>query len=159
MYYPTKTDTFLPRYNTTTLSDRTQYVKQSHYSPWQALRVPAGWGSQILRQSTHEGDKVVRPSHRTPLPPRNIPGTVRGWVDPRAIVQPEELCQLKNPVTPSGIEPVTFRFVAQCLNHYATACTELNGKHRYNSICFFCGIVWHTICVRCLATLLQYIGC
>jgi len=33
---------------------------------------------------------------------------VRGCVDPRAIVRPEGLYQ--------GIEPTTFRLVAQCLN-------------------------------------------
>jgi len=43
----------------------------------------------------------------------------RGWVNPRTMVQSEEI-SLKNPLTPLRIDPGTFQLVAQCLNHYAT---------------------------------------
>jgi hypothetical protein len=46
---------------------KVQDVKHSHYSPEQAQRLPAGLGSQISRQSTHEGGKVISPMHRPPL--------------------------------------------------------------------------------------------
>jgi hypothetical protein len=67
----------------------------------EALRVPWGWGSQISRQSAHEGGNVISPTHRPLLIPGNIPGTisVRSWVDPRAIVRPEGLHQWKIPLT------------------------------------------------------------
>ena len=40
---------------------------------------------------------------------------------------------MKNPLTPAGIDPATFRFVAQHLNHCATAegYTDKMGKTRH----------------------------
>ena len=87
-------------------------VKQPHYRPGQAQRVPGGWGSQISRQSAHESGKVVSLTHRPPLSPRKY-----SWYSflleaesaPRDIVLSEGLRQWKIPMTPSGIEPVTFK--------------------------------------------------
>ena len=94
-------------------------VKQSHYRPEHALRVPGGWSSQISRQSAHECGKVVSPTHRPRLSPRKY-----SWYSfilepestPRATLRPEGLYQWKIPITPTEIEPATFRLVAQCLN-------------------------------------------
>jgi hypothetical protein len=45
-------------------------------------------------------------------------------------VRLEGLCQRKIPKTQLGIDPETFPFVAQCLNHCATACPDtLKGQN------------------------------
>ena len=93
-------------------------VKQSHYRRVQAQGFQE---ADVPRFQDSRHMKVVKLSAlRTGrLYPQKIFLvfiSVRGWVNPKAIVRPEVLCQWKIPMTSSEIEPATFRLVAQYLN-------------------------------------------
>jgi hypothetical protein len=99
---------------------RCEYVKRYSY-PITGLDRPRRF--KEVEAPRFENNRHVKVASLSALrtgrlhPPGNIPGTVsvRGWIDPRATVRPEGLRQWKIPMTPSGIEPQAYRFVAQCL--------------------------------------------
>jgi len=104
--------------------------------PLQALSGPEGSRKLMFpdyMKTAQDGGKVVSLTHRPPLPPGNAPGT--HFYQRLSQLQGHSaigriLSQWKVPVTPAGIKPATFRFVAQHLNHCATAVP-------YSSICFY----------------------
>jgi hypothetical protein len=133
-------------------------VKQSHYRPWGFQEVEAP------RFLDNRHMKVVRLwAPRTgPLHPQEIflvLISVRGWVDPRAIVRPEELSEWKFALTPPGIEP---RPQAQVLSSIPTkdAGWPLVTILRYSSVWRLS--VWWLVGIRNLestyAVLLQCVA-
>jgi len=77
-----------------------------------------------------DGGKVVSVTHRLHFTPRKY-----SWYSLllEAESNPEPKCDRKDYVTSSGIEPATFRFVAQHLNHCPTAIPGFFGTGVYSS--------------------------
>jgi hypothetical protein len=66
----------------------------------------------------HERSKVASPTHRSPLPSGDTLGTYLCWSlsRPQGHSAAGRIKSIRNPNNPLGIEPVTYRFVALCLN-------------------------------------------
>jgi hypothetical protein len=82
---------------------------------------------------------AVRLSALTPHPQEDSWHSILLEVEstPGAIMQLEGSGQLKNPITSSGIEPTTFRLVAQCLNQlcYCVLLSLQQYKTKTNKHC------------------------
>jgi hypothetical protein len=94
-------------------------------------------GSRKLRfpdllTTAQDGGKVVSHTHRPHLPPRKFSWysfLLEAESTPGPYVKSEVLCQWKLPVTPSGIEPAPFKFVAQYLKPLCYRCPPIHSTY------------------------------
>jgi hypothetical protein len=88
-------------------------VSQPYGPAWPGTRIALPFIFLLLTAARLSALRAGRP-----LPPGRflVLISVRGWVDPRAIMRLEGFGEMKNPITSSGIERATFRLVTKCLN-------------------------------------------
>ena len=98
-------------------------VKQSHYRPRGAQRFPGSEGSQISWQQHRMvvGCQPYAPAAFTPRKYSWYSFLLEAELIPVPLCDRKDFMSMKNPLTLAGIEPSTFWFVAQRLNHCATA--------------------------------------
>jgi hypothetical protein len=103
-------------------------VKQSHDRHWHALRTPKGRGSENF--SAHGGDKVVSLPHRPSLPIGDITG-IHFCLRLSRLQEQGAAGRIKSiriAMTPSGMEPATFRHL------------YIHGCHNWNALGSLCCI-------------------
>jgi hypothetical protein len=129
-------------------------AKLTHYRPiitrpdgFRRLRLPHFQTMDTWRLSKLSAVRAGR--HLCPKRFPRYSFSVRGWIDSRAIVQPEWVCQWKTPATPSRIEHAIFLLVAQWLNKCSTACSMV--------VKYICKLTWFYFQWRCYIA--RLLGC
>jgi hypothetical protein len=87
-------------------------VKLCLYEPGQVPKAPGGWDSQNFQLFGTRKWQSCQPYASAAFTLEEVPLAL---ISVRAIVRPKGLNQWKIPMTQSGFESTTFRFIAHCL--------------------------------------------